>query len=1386
MRKELTYEELKHRINLLEQETDNLKKENSSLKECIQLVQNYFPDEKKIFSQAGRYGESENRTCKTLLNQDEMRSSFLPDSLGDYLNKEASVLAAPKSLSYKLIQFCQNEVAQKKNGEKLYTSDKISFDIIPCALQEIDFSGKIFRVNQMCCTMLHYSKSEMIGKYIWDFIDSEHDRTELKHIIASAYESHGKEKTFTVSVLTKTGKKIDIKLDWHFYNNNGEKFTGIILILTDITEFKRIEKSLEESQKCFRTLIEGSSDIIEILDSHGNILYHSPNIEHILGYDHEKITGLSSLLYHCHDKKSEVIGLFNELCNNPGMRKTIEISVKHKDGSLRFFKVIARNYLNNPAMKSIVIDYHDISQQKKAEQALQENEQRYHCIVKATNIAVWDWDIETNLTIWNENLTTLFGHPSGYIYDSYAWWSNHIHPDDRQRVLAGIKRVIEASENTWSDEYRFLCGHGNYSYVINRGSVIRDIHGKARKMIGTIMDITKRKQAENSILYANKEWEQAFDTLPDLIAIIDKDYFIKRMNKAMAMRLGISLHKAVGAQCYEKLHGLKKPPLFCLHTQVLKEKKEIISEVHDTCLGGDFIVSVSPLYDNNEELCGTVHVARDITERKKAEKVLLESEMRYRELVYNANSIILRMDTQGNLIFFNEFSQKFFGYTEEEILGRNVIGTIVPEVESSGRNLKALIKDLGHHPEKYNNNENENMRKNGERVWVAWTNKPVFDENGQVREILCIGNDISELKAAKDALKKERDTAQMYLEVAGVMFLVIDKKQKVTLVNQKCCEVLEYNENEIIGRNWFDNFLPEDERKQVKHIFDRLIDGEIDPIKYIESNVVTRSGKKKIIAWHNAVIKDEHGTITSTLSSGQDVTEKKQTEAAMRESEERYRMLIETANDAIVIADAETGLILTVNKKAEEMLGRPVHELIGMHQTAILPHDKNACINEPYLKNVKNYQGIAEEVCIRHKDGYLIPVEISTSVSHVGGRKIIQGIFRDITERKQLEEQLYQTQKLEAIGTLAGGIAHDFNNILMAIIGYTELALHDAPKDSLLEKNLHEVIKAGQRSKELVKQILTFSRQSKQEKNPVQLSLVIKEALKLLRASLPTTIEIRQNIHKDSGTVLADATQIHQIIMNLCVNAYQAMQGKNGILKVGLTKLCLNESDISVYPKLKRGDYFKITVSDTGQGIDRETIKRIFDPFFTTKGPGKGTGMGLSVVHGIVKSHGGTISVYSEPEKGTTFTVLLPALNEKCQAKLVPDTSIIGGNERILFVDDEEVIIQMNNQILERLGYRITARTNSLQALEDFRRRPQDFDLLITDLTMPHITGLELINEIMNIRSDIPIILCTGFSEIITREEAIKMGISEYILKPIITRELNSAIRRALKNKNKE
>jgi PAS domain S-box-containing protein len=515
---------------------------------------------------------------------------------------------------------------------------------------------------------------------------------------------------------------------------------------------------------------------------------------------------------------------------------------------------------------------------------------------------------------------------------------------------------------------------------------------------------------------------------------------------------------------------------------------------------------------------------------------------------------------------------------------------------------------------------------------------------------------------------------------------------------------------------------------------------------------------------------------------------RRETEKVLREKEVYLRVLFEKAPDGYLLLGPE-GRLVDVNLAVEKMFGYPKEEAVGklFYETGSICPENISWAVALFNRHLQGKDLIPVEIELKRKDGRLITVELNAFPVTIKGEMHLLEIARDVTqrkreeqERKQLEQRLMQAQKMEAIGTLAGGIAHDFNNILTGVIGYSELALSDIGNEQELMRLLGEVLKAGNRAKDLVGQILTFSRyEGDQTVQNVKVKAVAEDVLNMMRATLPSTIEIR-NWLESEVCVLADPVQLHQVLMNLCTNSGQAMMERGGVLEVRVSDLLPDADLLERYPELPPGPHVEIAVKDTGKGIEEEVMGKIFDPYFTTKPQGEGCGLGLSIVHGIVKTIGGVLVAQSEPGLETVFRIYLPAaggiLPESDKTEMVFPT----GQERILFVDDEPTVIEIGQSILEKMGYRVEAKSSGVEAIESFENNPTAYDLVITDMTMPVMTGKELSERMMSIRSDIPIILCTGFSHQIDREKALEMGIKAFIIKPFNLQQLAEVVRNVL------
>ncbi len=767
-----------------------------------------------------------------------------------------------------------------------------------------------------------------------------------------------------------------------------------------------------------------------------------------------------------------------------------------------------------------------------------------------------------------------------------------------------------------------------------------------------------------------------------------------------------------------------------------------------------------------------VSANRMVAQRRKAEEAVRSSETRYRAIVEDQTELICRFLPDGCIIFVNDAFCRFFGKARKDLLLGNLLAYFhEPDVSELQAHICFLTPENPVATLEY-----RAIREGGKVRWLQWTDRAIFDQYEKIIEYQGVGRDITEQKRAERALFESERRFREMLEKVRLAAIIMDTECNILFCNDFLLEISGWTKDEVIGRNWFDVFIPDESKEHMEVLYREKMPADEFP-GFHESEILTRSGERRLIAWNNTPVRNDEGKVVGGTSIGEDITERRLAEA------ERIRLVtaIEQSAEAVLIADTNWN-ICYVNPAFERISGYSKNELLGRASSIIGSAKYDSFFFGNMRESLSRGDVWSGRITSTRKDETTYEAEVTASPVRDKSGTIINfvSIHRDITHEIKLERDLRQAQKMEAIGTLAGGIAHDFNNILTAIIGYTEMAQFKAPEGSLLRPNLEQVLKASARAKDLVKQILTFSTQTEQERKPVQLSPTIREALKLLRSSLPTTVEIRQDIDgvSDDDVVMADPTQIHQVLMNLCTNSAHAMRAHGGMLCVGLSEV--ENVSIAGCPDIKTGKYMKLMVSDNGHGMDPATVERIFDPYFTTKKPGEGTGMGLAVVQGIIKNLGGSISVYSEPGVGTTFSVYLPKTGEIVTPAVEIMETLPHGKERILFVDDECELAELGKEMLETVGYLVTTQTSSIKALEAFREHPDDFDLVITDMTMPALTGLELSKELLNIRPKLPIIMCTGFSDALLGDQHKSEGICEILMKPYAINHLAKTIREVL------
>ncbi len=783
----------------------------------------------------------------------------------------------------------------------------------------------------------------------------------------------------------------------------------------------------------------------------------------------------------------------------------------------------------------------------------------------------------------------------------------------------------------------------------------------------------------------------------------------------------------------------------------------------------------------------TAELRQEIAEHKLTEQQLRKSEGKYRFLTESMADIVWTTDLDFKTTYVSPSVEKILGFTPEERCKQRAEEMLTPDsLHRSQERLLELfqMKEEGILNEEFITIDVEYYTKDGTTVWMECSVKFIHNFEDEVIGLLGVSRDITERKRAEQALKEQRKTLNDILEYAADGICVchnisIDPFVKFTHWNPRMTEITGYSIEEINHLGWYQSMYPNPEVQQ--KAVERMASMRLgDDIISEEWAITTKNKTQKILSISTSVIKKENDE-THIMAIMQDISERRHYQDQLIASQKEWEDIFQAIGQPTIILDPHHGII-KANKSALNITGLSEKQLTGrkcfdIFHTTVRPPD--SCPMEALL-----HKGSLETVeMVMEALGGTFLVSCTPIIDTNGNLEKIIHIATDITETKRLESQLRQALKMESIGTLTGGIAHDFNNIMGIILGNAELALEDVPKWNPGHTNLEEIKKASLRAANIVRQLLSFTRITDQKLQPMEITLVIKDALKFLRSTIPTTIDIVQEICVTDETILADPTQINQIMMNLCINASHAMEQTGGKLTITVENVLLDDSSAKDYTDLKNGKYVKLMVSDTGPGIDSKIIDRIFDPYFTTKGVGKGSGMGLAVVHGIVKSHSGSIKVDSTLGKGTKFSILFPLTQGKTAVEKETIQEIPRGSETILFVDDEISIVNMVQRMFERLGYKVQTAITPQDALDRFALNPDHFDLVITDMTMPQMTGVNLSEKLMDIRPDIPIIICTGYSALVDEEKAKELGLAAYVMKPINLSEIAQTIRKVLDRK---
>ncbi|HCE42977.1 MAG TPA: PAS domain-containing sensor histidine kinase [Lentisphaeria bacterium] len=772
---------------------------------------------------------------------------------------------------------------------------------------------------------------------------------------------------------------------------------------------------------------------------------------------------------------------------------------------------------------------------------------------------------------------------------------------------------------------------------------------------------------------------------------------------------------------------------------------------------------------------------------------LQASERKYKELVENANSIILRWNSSGKITFMNEYALNFFGYSLDEIIGQDVVGTIVPLSDSTGKDLSQIILDIVAHPERYKNNENENMRKDGSRAWVTWTNKPLFDEEGLCSEVLCVGNDMTERRRAEEAARQGDKFSKTLIDsIPGTFYMLDEKGLYVGWNAYQRDEIVGKPEELIAGTAAIDTIHPDDRELIHRRIGNVLANGAIETV---EGRVLLRGGPefRWLLMTGRRLMIDGHPFL---VGIGIDITESKLAEEALHRSHDMIVKLTAQVPGVVyqyrLYADGRSCFPFASRGMDDiyEVTPEEVREDATPVFGRLHPGDRDGIVSA-IQESARTLQPFHYEFrVVLPRQGLRWRLSSAMPERMEDGGTLWYGIISDITERKLIEEekarlesQLRQAQKMEAVGQLAGGVAHDFNNMLSVINGYSDMLLMEMSQTDPKYDRVREIHKAGLRSAELTQQLLAFARKQTIAPRILDLNDTIAGMLKMLQRLIGENIELLWKPHANIWKVKMDPSQINQILANLLVNARDAISGA-GMIEIETGKADLDKAFCESHPDFVPGKYAVLEVSDNGCGMGKETIDHIFEPFFTTKKIGEGTGLGLATIFGIVKQNNGFINVYSEPGKGTAFKIYLPRHEQENgnagNDKELEPVKMFTGIETVLLVEDEKALLQFAGRLLERLGYTVLPAESPLQAMRIAAEHKGDIHLLMTDVVMPGMSGRDLKEKISLIRPGIRCLFMSGYTaDIIAHDGILEEGV-HFLEKPFTAEELSAKLREAL------
>jgi PAS domain S-box-containing protein len=1232
----------------------------------------------------------------------------------------------------------------------------------------IDRDGVILDVNEAFCKRMSKKACDCLGMNIYGMLSPE---------VATRRKSFADE-------VFRTGKRMyfDDDRNGHYLRNalypifgdNGETKMLYILI-QDITQTKLAELKTQKIAAISQEVMEAFPGPFTVLDVNGKIVSCNSHFHKIVATNNdEDLSGINTFdLFHPDD----LVHLHIKLANivKHGAEETADLRILMQGGpEYRWFRISTKRLIIENEI-FLVSSGTDIEKYKNKEKQLSLSNEKLSFILSESKTGSWEWNLQTNTNTWSNEIWELYGLDINACETSYEGWKNSIIVEDQNTVE---QTVLEASQKgvPFRIEWRSLHTDGSLHWLMSRGIPFRDASGNVSHYVGIVIDITDLKETEQMLKYSEERFRTLFEDHASAILIIDSETFrILNANKAAIKFYGWPSEVLCGKSIRE-ISTKSSEELLDTKRNIRDHKNTHFSSIHRKADGSYVEVEIFCNRSNLSEKSVFFCIVNDVTERNIAQRELLKNKVILDAALESMSDAVFISDLDGRFIEFNDAFATFHRFRDKEECLKtldeyhNIIEVFMADASPAPLDQWAVPRAL--RGESGVAVEYGLKRKDTGETWVGCYNfAPIRDQKGDIIGSVVTGRDITHQKQAEKALRESEERFRNFFEQHSAGMMIVDPATgRIVDVNhaaseyygwskERLCEmtVMDLNiEDPAISFKRLDAWKTAEKRTfTVTH---RKADGSLWDIEVYGKRIYVKERPLAFLILH-------------------DITEQKKSQRALVESNERMHFILNATNAGTWESD-----LATMESKWSDELFR---------LNGIEPREKPLTHEEVLATFVEEDRLMGEQAAadaishaaefnaswrIRDNNGNIKCLLCKGNPVKDANGKVVKyvGITLDITEqkrteeeKKQLETRIRRSERLETLGNLAGGIAHDFNNMLTPILGYAEMGMLDLPANDKLYTYLNEITKAAERAKNLVYQILTFSKSRETESSSISIQSIIDEALKLLRASIPTTISIEKHIDQNCRNIFADPSKIYQVILNLCTNAFHAMEESGGTLSIGLDETTPGGTLIRKFPELNIEPYVQLTITDTGHGMESRTLDRIFEPFFTTKPINKGTGLGLSVVHGIITSYKGVIDVESQPNKGATFHIYLP-ISDKRNADKKQQSVAAGRLATILLVDDEEQILKVMSLMLSQFGHTIETASTPGKALEIFSQSPQKFDVVITDLTMPEMTGIRLASEMYKCRPEMPVILMTGYAKEMDFNKMEKNHIVRLLKKPVM------------------